>query len=349
MDIAVNVVLLILGAAATLTAFGGDTWERGPEPLARRITARGWLSLLCLVATLALATYKEIRSQDEAKLARKASAEREAALASANANIAALSKELDAATKHLAQQTQVSLMAVLATGNLVGEGFWWFKVSRSFDRATEPIATLCLSPPLIYRPVFECTVEFNPTIGFGAATMFYYEGDQIRSDTDTRWYTPVSVLRIPHEALLEAKPQLDASRNAAVAFGELSEGHEIGSIRVRFERFFASSEASDSFLAAHPNLRIAHTLRYPQGQGYEVWYLIPTDFTAAVVAHWRSLGTSRYELDLEDEGKLKISGSVRIGAVTQSDDQLSVTFVPDGTPALKIGIHDLRFPNAGGP
>jgi hypothetical protein len=45
MGLALNILLLLLSATATLAAFGGRTWHEGQEPLLRRITRRGWLSL----------------------------------------------------------------------------------------------------------------------------------------------------------------------------------------------------------------------------------------------------------------------------------------------------------------
>jgi len=62
MGFVVNLALLILGTTGALAAFGGETWKKGEEPLLRRITARGWLALACMVATLTLGIAKEIRN-----------------------------------------------------------------------------------------------------------------------------------------------------------------------------------------------------------------------------------------------------------------------------------------------
>lgn len=76
----INIALLIISSAATLAAFGGDTWNKGPEPLLKRINRRGWISLICLVLSLALGIFQALRAQkldsqrlaDEAKLVQAA-------------------------------------------------------------------------------------------------------------------------------------------------------------------------------------------------------------------------------------------------------------------------------------
>jgi len=74
MAVLLNIGLLIVGATATLAAFGGETWRRGEEPITERITVRGWMSLFCLVLALSLgvmkeldAKYQDYKKQQEAK------------------------------------------------------------------------------------------------------------------------------------------------------------------------------------------------------------------------------------------------------------------------------------------
>jgi hypothetical protein len=57
-----NILLLIVSTAATLSAFGGEAWKRGAKPLRHRITRRGWISLGCLATALILGVAKEIQS-----------------------------------------------------------------------------------------------------------------------------------------------------------------------------------------------------------------------------------------------------------------------------------------------
>jgi len=101
-----NIALLVIGTMATLAAFGGKTWRDGSEPFLERVTARGWISLMCLVLALAIGTIKEIRTQREdaiseasaarekAEAARK-QAEQSLQLAESNSRLALASKSLE--------------------------------------------------------------------------------------------------------------------------------------------------------------------------------------------------------------------------------------------------------------
>jgi hypothetical protein len=88
-----DILLLMVGAASTMAAFGGKTWRDGPEPILERITARGWISLFCLFLAVSLGVTKEVRSQAADKLA-KSNSEKEHAAASARAREAALQLKL---------------------------------------------------------------------------------------------------------------------------------------------------------------------------------------------------------------------------------------------------------------
>ena len=93
MTIFLNVALLIIGAASTMAAFGGKTWRDGTEPILERITARGWISLMCLVLAVTLGVTKEVRSQMADTLARSNS-DKEKAAAQARARESQLEMKL---------------------------------------------------------------------------------------------------------------------------------------------------------------------------------------------------------------------------------------------------------------
>jgi hypothetical protein len=94
MSLFLAVILLVLVATATMAAFGGDTWVKGTEPLLKRVTWRGWVSLSCLVGALVLGIVKEIRSASAGEQATKdlSRARAEAEAAKAEAAKAALPK-----------------------------------------------------------------------------------------------------------------------------------------------------------------------------------------------------------------------------------------------------------------
>jgi hypothetical protein len=74
------IVVLVLASAGTLSAFGGKTWIEGAEPVLKRITLRGWLSLALLALGLVMGMIKELyvqhqseeKDQDAANTARQA-------------------------------------------------------------------------------------------------------------------------------------------------------------------------------------------------------------------------------------------------------------------------------------
>lgn len=64
MEIISNILLAVFGLGATLSAFGGETWRKGTERLFRRVTIRGWISLVCIVLAFSIGVYKEISNYD---------------------------------------------------------------------------------------------------------------------------------------------------------------------------------------------------------------------------------------------------------------------------------------------
>jgi hypothetical protein len=93
MTIFLNLALLLIGATSTIAAFGGKTWREGPEPILERITTRGWISLFCLILAVCLGTAKEIRSQIADNLA-KSNSEKEQTAAKAQARESELQMQL---------------------------------------------------------------------------------------------------------------------------------------------------------------------------------------------------------------------------------------------------------------
>jgi hypothetical protein len=61
MDLALNVLILVVGSIGSLSALMGDTWRKGNAPLFRKLTPAGWFSLASLVLALAIGVYKEMR------------------------------------------------------------------------------------------------------------------------------------------------------------------------------------------------------------------------------------------------------------------------------------------------
>jgi hypothetical protein len=96
-----SILLLVVGTAATLAAFGGRTWEEGDDAILKRITPRGWVSLACLVLALFVGSLKEVH---EASDQAKTDADRELAAAKAEQKETEMQGDLKAA------QDQIELL-----------------------------------------------------------------------------------------------------------------------------------------------------------------------------------------------------------------------------------------------
>ena len=107
-----TISLATLGFAATLAAFGGEACKKGKAPLFRRVTTRGWVSVLCIITAFILGIVKEVRqsSIDAANHATRLTLEaekgRQAARVEENVSrIDELQTALDNRTRELAELT----------------------------------------------------------------------------------------------------------------------------------------------------------------------------------------------------------------------------------------------------
>lgn len=103
MNFVINLALLILGTTGGLAAFGGETWKKGFEPIARRVTVRGWIALTCMLATLALGIAKEVRSSAATGRSAARQYELEEMLAKTSAELSATRAKLAAIEPNLLQ------------------------------------------------------------------------------------------------------------------------------------------------------------------------------------------------------------------------------------------------------
>ncbi|WMY76428.1 hypothetical protein RHD99_11090 [Buttiauxella selenatireducens] len=104
MSFIINLMLLVLGTASALSAFGGETWKKNDEMLIKRITHRGWVALICMLCTLTLGIIKEIKNT-------KASAQSIAEQKALKKNLDESKQELIILTKQL-RDTQGKLASV---------------------------------------------------------------------------------------------------------------------------------------------------------------------------------------------------------------------------------------------
>lgn len=112
MSLLLNIALLTFVCATFLAAFGGENWEKNDKALIKRITARGWISLFCVLAILGLGITKEVMSgraaAREAAEAEKAQTTLQRQLDEANAQLTQARialKELESQLLHTAYIT----------------------------------------------------------------------------------------------------------------------------------------------------------------------------------------------------------------------------------------------------
>lgn len=246
-----NIALLILGASATLAAFGGETWRR-PHPGARvQITSRGWLSLFCLLLALALGIMKEEYShlQDQKNAAQQALERSEAerkqltlqnALDRANSGLASLhaqneamqsqvvsarratdivSSTLSLAKQQLSEQGGSNLAATLASGNYeVSEVFLIlpFSGSEAIPQGTDPMRLARIHDGLC-RDVTQTAIEI--VIGDYQETFFFAPN---KTQVDRSFDDPLAQTSVVH---YKGESQIDAAQDFVDYLGLKSWSH----------------------------------------------------------------------------------------------------------------------------
>jgi tetratricopeptide (TPR) repeat protein len=99
MDLLLNVVLLWAAFVAALAGVGGDTWRKDSElAFRRRITARGWIAIVCWLLALVLGVAKEYRTIEAAReasvVASTVQADLRERLGAANASLEAAKRDI---------------------------------------------------------------------------------------------------------------------------------------------------------------------------------------------------------------------------------------------------------------
>jgi hypothetical protein len=117
-SVILNIALLVIGTTATLSAFGGETWEKEQKPIVERITKRGWVSLLCLAFALVLGVVKEVHTNKVESDSTRRANEREQDL---QKRLGFLDNQLSSALTALVEQKNVMVLSALAVGGKVAE------------------------------------------------------------------------------------------------------------------------------------------------------------------------------------------------------------------------------------
>jgi len=192
-----NIALLVIGTMATLAAFGGQTCRDGAEPILERVTARGWISLMCLVMALAIGTIKELVTQrEDAKQAVSAArekadadrkqAEQSARLAESNSRLALASKSLEDLRK-IDQITQDRLSDTTTTLDEVRKNLSSTRDDLTQQSAANQVTSLVnagqnVRMMLLLLPL---TAKARPSAKFGEAFLPSFDLSACRELTGT--------------------------------------------------------------------------------------------------------------------------------------------------------------------
>src|ERR1044071_4637135 len=195
-----SLALLVLGAISTLSAFGGETWRPGTEPLGKRITRRGWVSLTCLTAALIFGVLKENRDdatslrlageRDEAQRQLKAANNKLDQVSSdliasrnelsaqtallvqerdeARNQLNSVSSTLGATRSQLSKQTEINLLTTLARQSPIRDSAWWVEFTSAARDAKDLMALYFSRIPVEYRPIVEGEIRFHPFLGLSS-------------------------------------------------------------------------------------------------------------------------------------------------------------------------------------
>jgi hypothetical protein len=348
LSMTLNVLLLLLSAAATLAAFGGDTWTKGSEPLLKRVTARGWFSLICLVLTLIVGAGKEIRSSRQETSLQRERDEANVRLVAANDKLESLDKNLNATTALLARQLDINLITALSSHSPVTEGALWLEFAPSISNKSDSITLLTSEDFAMYREVVRVQLDFTPFLGLNSHLTLRYDGDAVRqfsqipnSDLPTINSNTRDVDPIYQFILTQHTDPNSKDRSAAIAYRDLNEEPEVAQIEIIFLQTFADEDSMKNFLRAHTSLQPVETKqdRWSKDQRYIVYFAIPQPMISRMKAYWTDkLRSAHLHLYLDSEAYLMISLDALSTKIVESPSSLAVHLRSKGKPYIEVGI-----------
>lgn len=374
MGLLLNLLLLVLGSLATLAAFGGKTWVEGPEPLPRRVTRRGWVSLTCLVLALSVGAIREIRSDRQGDALKKDRDDARHELDAANRRLTILGAQLNRTNEHLSRQAQINLITTLSRGSAIREGSWWLEFNGRAANANNVIDYLVSPIPAPYRNLVKVELRFRPFMGINTIMDLSFRGGEVLAAQpfhNGRSTSPEA--RLVHPQFLSNEPGIpervramlrqqgrgqartgsqlivvqpvgprERLRSASIAFRDLERRGEIGSIAFKLERNFRSMQEARAFVAANPELR-GTAQAWVTGDGILVEFAIPDRLAHSVRDYWRSaLRRSETNLYLNDDAHLMFSSRVQLRRIEMRRSDVTATFRAVSEPEISVGVEEFR-------
>jgi hypothetical protein len=362
-----NIFLLLLSSAATLAAFGGETWEKGTKPLIQRITARGWISLGIMIAAFTLAVLKE--SQENAA-SRKLQEEKDLAsakLAGANNKLDSVEGELTRARQQLdtvgddliktkdelSSQTKKTLIATLAQQQAISRWEWDIQPFPDANNA-DLVAYLAVDIPAKYKPVARALIRFRPWYqSEGISGIDYsYSGTNVSASPFIGHHTPPELTPSltqfvsetdynPEVTLTQRLTSQDEAMNAALYYRYLESKPVIGSLTLSFSKIFTNHDQFFKFSDSNRNLE--RLIARPLGGDGRIRanYKLPQELRDAFINRWRScLKQSRLRSFFKGNSLLTILCEVGISDFQEREHSITANFRVTSAPELAFALSD---------
>ncbi len=371
-----NIALVLVAAAATLSAFGGETYVKGEAPLVRRITPRGWVSVVCLAVSVGLGVAKEIVTHSEGE---KEHVERTALntqLEDARSTLGSVSSELTRTQSQLAQEAEVNLVSALAEHSIGGANLVFLSPSNG-RYLFKSIEALFPAIPKIYRDVLHAEIEFSPFSGSDGRLDLTYDHDKVVEKYNPEIPEGIGINEILRPELLTLpcdveKKSMDFQlslnefgcpagstvvrvyapitlpnvyADAAAGYSSLRGGGSSIRISLRFEREFGTELAMRDFMREYSALPVAKSGKVQKLFGlttvsrYVVEYQIPQALREQLEGYWTGARrTARMSLYIgKDESLILYCDSeMKLSTPSAGQSEIQVVAIPRCTPSVGV-------------
>jgi hypothetical protein len=280
----VKILVLVASLISTLSALGGETWTKGTEPLPKRITPRGWISVFSLMCALLGGVYdtvashrreekldgerKEAKAQldrvhDQLETANTLLGKTNGQLRAANDQLIVTNDQLNKANSHLDALTAASL-----SGRKAASATLDVFLGNGKDVCREHSTVECVFPGLSqeYKEIAKFIIELDQ-YGDREGIQYSFRDDELIDLQKVRTtYDPPRPVRISSRVTgwlrvsfftpeKEIRPH-----DAALVYAHLSEAQlnsrSVGRVTLAFERDFSSKADLDTFVQAHAGLKV---------------------------------------------------------------------------------------------
>jgi hypothetical protein len=337
MGFAIGVLLLILSAIGTLAAFGGRTWFDNDDPWVKRITARGWVALACLIMATGAGMAKAYLDGERGRVA-------SARLEDQGRAIARQGEELSQARTDLGRQSMANLLTTLSGPNRIVGAQFESPAIGTFQNTTNMGQLLFSELPPAYRPMARINVEiFTPT-GTASHVVDYNNSDSIKSIDDLGQEIYTYIGRYGMGINYGIGRMRDSKSNAATGFSELAKGRPVAAFHLFIVKRASTREEITRFDQSHRDLE--GYLHHGE-EGLEKFYGPPKAFADQIARHVTArMHGSTFSLTMRQPGQEDSPVVIASDVVCAPDYWPAVAFTitcnAHGSPRVEMADHSLR-------